>query len=438
MPLTRNVRAIRSILAFSTMFGFGGGCVAIYSLEDFEKKPPVSCKAAQDCPGTDLCSLRVCDKGVCTRTDPVPADRYLDVNVAQDCKRIKCDGLGGDVVENDPTDLPFDSNDCTDDVCLDGVPSNPARTNQPCGTTTPPLTCSDTGFCRGCQSPSDCGFSNNPCTAFACENEICSRTPRNVGLIVDNAVVGDCIAIFCTPEGGAKEGFAASDAIQDANPCTIETCQEDGKVITTTAPDGTKCGDCQICINGACGNCDATTSDCYNQECVAKPLTCTQASDCPSTYCIDGYCCDKECGSTCMACSEAKTGVPSGLCALVVNGTDPDSDCKKPDADVCIDGACGCENGIADGNETGVDCGGVCGACTGSWNCGGIVACDGVDSTDVCCPFWCGFCVNQTADCKKLEGQTCAKGAADKTLSLGVVSGCGFLGACQNVTCKCQ
>src|SRR5262249_7968644 len=45
--------------------------------------------------------------------------------VSGDCHTIHCDGSGGSTNDVDDTDLPVDANDCTRNVCTNGVPSNP-------------------------------------------------------------------------------------------------------------------------------------------------------------------------------------------------------------------------------------------------------------------------------------------------------------------------
>jgi hypothetical protein len=42
-----------------------------------------------------------------------------------DCHTIRCDGMGGALDDVDDTDLPVDQNDCTQDLCAKGLPSNP-------------------------------------------------------------------------------------------------------------------------------------------------------------------------------------------------------------------------------------------------------------------------------------------------------------------------
>lgn len=108
-------------------------------------------------------------------------------------------------------------------------------------------------------------------------------------------------------------------------------------------------------------DCGGTCAKCVNGK------TCNGSSDCSSSACVDGVCCDQECKGTCMACTAAKTGGSQGACASVVAGTDPDSECVG--GHQCTSTGCeSCLDGVKNGDETGVDCGGSCQPC-GAENC---------------------------------------------------------------------
>lgn len=91
----------------------------------------VGCVVPEDCSGTDgVCGVRTCVSGQCGRNDQ-PAGTVIASQIAGDCKVNKCDGAGNVVVSNDNTDVPVDGKQCTQDLCTNGTPSNPA---QPAGT----------------------------------------------------------------------------------------------------------------------------------------------------------------------------------------------------------------------------------------------------------------------------------------------------------------
>jgi hypothetical protein len=90
---------------------------------------------------------------------------------------------------------------------------------------------------------------------------------------------------------------------------------------------------------------------------------CTTGSDCVSTFCIDGRCCNTGCNGACESCGNA-----TGVCTPVSSGQDPDNECANDD-NCNGSGVCLCLDGEPNGSETGVDCGGpVCPACGGNCN----------------------------------------------------------------------
>ncbi len=432
---------IPAILAFLLLFGAGGGCVAIYSFDDFEKDPPTPCKTDEQCPKENECGKYVCEGEVCKIPNPVAIGQLTTSNRLGDCFRFTCDGKGNRIIQLDNEDVPDDRFACTIDACANGAPMyQQAPVGTPCGIE-PHVTCNAAGACAGCVADSDCG-EDNPCTKWACENSLCVKNILLVGTIVTNSVIGDCRAIVCNGFGDVEEAIAPGDFPPDGNECTADACTLDGKAVHPPSNIDTPCGTCGTCSkDGSCVACDEKKYDCYNGTCISKPKTCTSTNECPSTYCVDGFCCDTECSSTCMACSNDKTGVPSGVCAPIADGTDPEEECGDPATNTCSQGVCRCENGLRDGDESGVDCGGSCNACTGTWSCGGVTACDGVGAATPCCSLGgCIDCVNQSAQCKELEGKTCALGAAPKKLSFGTVGQASciplFTG-CKTVTCNC-
>ena len=86
-------------------------------------------------PPDDDCKMRTCTGGMCGQQF---ADAGTEVNetlqMPGDCQVVVCDGAGATTSQADDGDLPVDGLECTDDVCMAGVPSNPPVTvGTPCG-----------------------------------------------------------------------------------------------------------------------------------------------------------------------------------------------------------------------------------------------------------------------------------------------------------------
>ena len=171
-----------------------------------------------------------------------------------------------------------------------------------------PTSCSD-GIMNGDETDLDCGGSCPPCD----DGQICE-------------VPGDCTSQIC-----------------DGGTCTPPSCD-----------DGAMNGDeTDVDCGGSCPPCE-------NRE------GCSDGSDCQSGVCDDGTCVAPSC----------RDGV--------MNGTETDVDCGGPDCTPCGDGqgcvegsdclsqvcdgepgtclAPSCTDGIVNGDETDLDCGGACGA----------------------------------------------------------------------------
>jgi hypothetical protein len=83
------------------------------------------CLTAATCPGQDdECKARTCTAGACGFSFTA-AGTPTAAQTAADCKKNQCDGAGAIVPVADNLDVPVDSNQCTNDLCTAGVPSNP-------------------------------------------------------------------------------------------------------------------------------------------------------------------------------------------------------------------------------------------------------------------------------------------------------------------------
>jgi len=176
---------------------------------------------------------------------------------------------------------------------------------------------------------------------------------------------------------------------------------------------------------------------------LALGATCTTASQCRSSLCVDGVCCDKPCGGICEACSAAKKGAgTSGSCGPVVDGSDPDVECPAQscasatvtNAQVC-NGAGACRaNGTTPCGPyacAGTACGTTCSSdsgCIATAFCNGTACTSDLDVGAACvrasqCKS--GFCADGVCCDRACSGACEACSAAFK--------GSGTDGTCANV-----
>ncbi len=89
----------------------------------------VQCFSASDCPpSTTECAFASCTAGLCGLSF-VGAGTPTSNQTAGDCRQNVCDGNGNIVSAVDNNDVPVDGLTCTQDVCTNGVPSNPPQPN---------------------------------------------------------------------------------------------------------------------------------------------------------------------------------------------------------------------------------------------------------------------------------------------------------------------
>ncbi|WP_170319981.1 plastocyanin/azurin family copper-binding protein [Polyangium spumosum] len=258
------------------------------------------------------------------------------------CTVDACDPRTG--VSHTPVN-PDDGNACTVDACdpMTGVSHTPViNDGNPCtadscdpmtGVSNTPLPagtdcgmgkqCDGMGQCTGCIDAFDCPGQVTECRAPTCTNGICGTIYAPAGTPLSTESSGDCKRHVCDGMGAAIVEDDAMDEPDDNNSCTLDACLAGAP---THLP-------------------------------VALGTTCTDGG---GTVCDDN--------GTCVACNV-------------------DADCMN--GDVCMANACvapaTCMDGIMNGDETGVDCGGaMCLKCNGD-ACGSDAECQsGICSGGMC------------------------------------------------------
>jgi hypothetical protein len=218
------------------------------------------CSSPNDCsslPADDECQTRTCDSGACGQSFAANGTA-VSSQVAADCMQNVCDGSGATVAQIDDSDVPLDGNECTQDVCSSGTPSNPAEAaGTTCATTG---TCDGMGVCEvSCVDASDCPASTT-CRAYFCNAGACEPldTPADVPLPPADQIDGDCMLRVCDGSGGTTDVPFDFDPMDDGDDCTLDQC-DNGSPVYPPAPESTPCSDVagnQFCDgNGACVEC---------------------------------------------------------------------------------------------------------------------------------------------------------------------------------------
>ncbi len=298
-----------------------------------------------------------------------------------------------------------DDNDCTSDVCTEGVCSNPEMADgTSCG--------SGSGSCQSgecvpgvdpCEGV-DCSDGND-CTADFCSEGSCVNITVDDGASCQDAA-GSCVAGDCVIPTGC-DGVNCDDN----NDCTADSC-EAGVCSNSNASDG------QLCDAGA-GSCQS--GDCVITD-LCEAVSCDDGNDCTTDSCLAGVCANVDVanGTSCAGGAgtcEAGSCEPVDLCDGVSC-----SDGNGCTADVCTNGVCSNPD-MADGTS----CDGGSGSCQSGECVATTDPCEGVDCSDAneCTSDVCteGVCSNPNmADGTSCAGGsgTCQSGACESAAELEI------------------
>jgi hypothetical protein len=372
----------------------------------------------------------------------------------QNCSPFKCvDGACNKVCLSDA--------DCdTGHACVKGL-CGLKQPGQPCSAGTECLSthcvdgvCCDTACTGACRS---CSLSSAPgkCSAIPAGN----ADPR--GVCQDMTPAACSSNGKCDGAGGCqkyKMGTICAPETCAANVYTPpSTCSSTGQCV---APDSLPCSP-YVCNGATCFNaCTATAANCLapnvcnGNSCGLKNngASCSAGTECGSTFCAQGVCCDKACTGACQSCALAGT---LGACTNVPTGApDPAATCQDQGGASC--GTNGkCQAGACQKYAKGTPCrDSTCptGSTTftpGS-SCDGNGACE-TPASSSCFPYGCGMKVCKAActgdaDCAtpavcimgscglKGLGKTCADGTEclSKFCAQGVCCNSACNGSCQS------
>ena len=262
---------------------------------------------------------------------------------------------------------------CVAPTCQDGV-ANGSETDIDCGGT-----CGPCGTNAPCVTKTDCV--SKVCTAGKCKKASCSDGVTN-GLesgidcggggacarCADGAICAtgsDCASHVCS--GALCKAATCSDGVKNGSEGGVDC----GLFCGNTCPDGSTCSFKQDCASGVCGG-PSGSGTCSAPRCDDSTLNGTE------TF----YDCG---GGTCMGCG------PNDPCRV-------GSDCRGGDCDpVALLCRPSCTDGRTNNNETSIDCGGPCSPCRPDNDCKVPQDC----TTSVCSPV-----VNHGMHCMPLASCT--------------------------------
>ena len=224
-------------------------------------------------------------------------------------------------------------------TCVDGL-KNGAESDVDCG-----------GECNGCSMGQVCTIGDDcdstVCVAGACAPETCADN-----VYTEGEADTDCGGDVCAPCGAGEACQEAGDCLHGVcvdNICLAPQCGDQLKNGTETDVDcGGSCGPCQQ------GMVCQSPLDCESGVC--KTFVCAPSSCGNGVVDVDAAETDVDCGGECMQCMtgqlcQAGPDCDSGVCEQEPGGGE--WRCVAP----------ACSDGLKNGPETDLDCGGGCGLC---------------------------------------------------------------------------
>ncbi len=375
----------------------GGSCAAkcaIGNTCDYSTRQNVDCQSGVCATAASTLSPGRCVASTCN-------DNRADVDETDiDCGGATCSARcpvgGGCAVSTDcgPGNVcNRRTNRCAPPGCDDAI-LNGQESSIDCGGPT----CVKCGLAKTCNTNVDCVSGScfqGRCVSGPCENGVKDTTEADVDC------GGTCSGRACAT---GKTCTAASDCA--SNLCVGGVCSADACLdrVRNGTETGVDCGGPTCTARCAAGAACAVNADCTSNVCNTTLRVCA-ASTCGDGLLTSGSETDVDCGSTCGASNPAarcavnkncaaSSDCASGVCNLttlrcvpdqcfdgVRNGSETDVDCggscdpKCAAARLCAvnadcqSGSCNamgrcasdqCSDGRLNGNETGVDCGGSC------------------------------------------------------------------------------
>ena len=290
-----------------------------------KRNTPGTCNGVGVCsaPGIQDCYPFACAAGACKTTCATDAD--CDQGIA--CVNRSCgpkrDGQ-----------LCSKASECLSNFCVDGVCCENA--------------CA--GACRSCSMESSLGkcmpvVAGNPDPRAMCAVHAQSTCGTN----------GRCDGNMGCQKHPVNTVCAAETCVSNVyTPASM--CNASGQCV---APDSLPCAPFGCNVNKCFTVCTTSAqcvapNTCAANSCGLKPngASCTEATECKSTFCAQGVCCDQACTAACKSCVAGTLGV----CSNIATGTvDPQARCPDQGAASC--GTNGrCQAGACQRYDSGTPC----------------------------------------------------------------------------------
>ncbi|MEO7330865.1 MAG: hypothetical protein ABI193_19985, partial [Minicystis sp.] len=296
------------------------------------------------------------------------------------------------------------------------------------------------------------GIKNGTETDIDCGGAICAKCANGKVCAVNaDCSSNSCVGGFCAAAGGGCADGAKNGTETDID-CGGAACPKcaNGKVclsltdcLSASCASGICAAIVPTCTDGV-KNSAETDIDCGGGTCgkCANGKTCSVHTDCLSAGCVGGVCAvvaatcsdglkngsetDVDCGGgACPKCAIGKTCAGAVDC-VIVGGF---AQCQNG---ICVVPFMTCANAVKDGTETDIDCGGAnCGKCPNGWICNVGSDCkSGACAGNICVPPS-PTCVDGIKNGSETDtdcgGAVCPKCAAGQT--------CSNVGDCLSASC---
>ena len=406
------------------------------------------CKADPDCSDSNPCTTDTCNKatGKCSHAKVPDGPLSGVMPGSMNCMTPGC-VMGAQAMVPADMNVPPNTSCATFKCSMGNLQTNNLPPTTSCGMA--PEHCDGMGACVGCKMDSDCPGVGD-CQQQHCDTGMMKCSPTNKASGTPCSSNGGKV---CDDQGACVHCVQDGDCNGPPEICVSKTCMSscgDGKKdgnetdvdcggACPRCADGKTCNDdadcvSQVCTNNKCAmpsctdgvqNGTETDTDCGGNACpkCGTGKMCGNNGDCQSDVCNGGVCID-QCSDGVKDGMETDVDCGGGTCGKCANGKmcSAGSDCTSGDCYHTGGGAgqktCHanlCNDGVKDGNETGVDCGGPCAA-----KCADGVGCLG----DADCMN--GFCNLMTKQCATPTCSDTLKNGNETDVDCG---GAGFMGA---------